>query len=154
MIALIWFWATWVVALDISNAFDRVKNADYPQKLSLTEFLVRYLVLFLFFSVITIDGFKWFWMGSLHKNIQLMLYFLKAPFLALHLSKYTLMIFMMLCVILLSMPMILLSNLTVIRHMICGNNYSWTWIWSMRNCGLGQEVTRWFQCWKDSTGFI
>ena len=78
-----------------------------------------------FFSVIIIDGFKWFWMGSLHKNIQLMLYFLKAPFLALHLSKYTLMIFMMLCVILLSMPMILLSNLTVIRHMICGNNYSW-----------------------------
>ena len=154
MIALIWFWTTWVVALDISNAFDRVKNAGYPQKLSLTEFLVRYLVLFLFFSVITIDGFKWFWMGSLHKNIQLMLYFLKAPFLALHLSKYTLMIFMMLCVILLSMPMILLSNLTVIRHMICGNNYSWTWIWSMRNCGLGQEVTRWFQCWKDSTGFI
>ena len=82
-------------------------------------------VLTCFFSVIIIDGFKWFWMGSLHKNIQLMLYFLKAPFLALHLSKYTLMIFMMLCVILLSMPMILLSNLTVIRHMICGNNYSW-----------------------------
>ena len=24
----------------------------------------------------------------------------------------------------------------------------WTWIWSMRHCGLGQEVPCWFQCWK------
>ena len=31
------------------------------------EFQVRYLALFLLFLVI--DGFKWFWMGSLHKNI-------------------------------------------------------------------------------------
>ena len=49
------------------------------------EFQVRYLTLFLLFSVI--DGFKWFWMGSLHKNIQLMLEFLKAPFLVLHFSN-------------------------------------------------------------------
>ena len=44
---------------------------------------VRYLVLFLF-SVI--DGFEWFLMESLHKNIQLMLEFLKGPFLVLHFS--------------------------------------------------------------------
>ena len=50
------------------------------------EFQVRYLVLFLLFSVI--DGFKWFWRGSLHKNIQLMLEFVKAPFLVLHISYY------------------------------------------------------------------
>ena len=37
--------------------------------LSLMEFQVRYLVLFLLFSVI--DDFEWFWMESLHKNIQL-----------------------------------------------------------------------------------
>ena len=37
--------------------------------LSLMEFQVRYLALFLLFSVI--DGFEWLWMGSLHKNIQL-----------------------------------------------------------------------------------
>ena len=60
--------------------------------LSLTEFQVRYLVLFLLFSVI--DSFKWFWMGSLHKNIQLMLEFLKAPFLVLHFSYYILMTFL------------------------------------------------------------
>ena len=46
------------------------------------EFQVTYLALLLLFSVI--DGFEWFWMGSLHKNIQLMLEFLKAPFLVLH----------------------------------------------------------------------
>ena len=56
------------------------------------EFQVRYLALFLDFSVI--DGFKWFWMESLHKNIQLMLEFLKALFLVLHFSYYTLMTFL------------------------------------------------------------
>ena len=30
----------------------------------------------------------------------------------------------------------------------------WTWIWSVRHCGLGQEVACWFQCWKNSTGFV
>ena len=60
-------------------------------------------------------------MGSLHENIQLMLEFLKAPFLVLHFSYYTLMTFlMMLSAILLSMLMILLSTLNVIRHLICG----------------------------------
>ena len=38
-----------------------------------------------FFSVIMIDSFKWFWMVSFHKSIQLMLYLLQAPFLVLHL---------------------------------------------------------------------
>ena len=56
--------------------------------LSYMEFHVRYLALFLPFSVI--DCFGWFWIGSLHKNIQLMLEFLKAPFLVLHFSYYTL----------------------------------------------------------------
>ena len=78
-----------------------------------------------FFSLIIIDSFKWFWMVSLHKNIQLILYFLQAPFLVLHLSYYTLMIFLMLYVILLSMLMILLSILSVIKHLICGSNYNW-----------------------------
>ena len=92
--------------------------------LSLREFQVRYSALFLLFSVI--DNFKWFWMESLHKNIQLMREFLKAPFLVLHFSHYTLMTFlMMLSVILLSMLMILLSILSVIGLLICGNNLNW-----------------------------
>ena len=65
------------------------------------EFQVRYLALFLLFSVI--DSSEWFWMGSLHKNIQLMLEIIKAPFLVLNLSYYTLMTFLMMSVILLSL---------------------------------------------------
>ena len=85
--------------------------------LSLMEFEVRYLATFLLFSVL--DGVEYFWKGSLHKNILSILEFLKAPFLVLHFSHYTLMTFlMMLSVRLLSM---------LIR--------AYT-----RHCGLGQEV--------------
>ena len=73
---------------------------------SLVEFQVRYLALFCLFLVIV--NFKWFCMESLHKNIELMQEFLKALFLVLQFSYYTLMIFLiMLSVILLSMLMIL-----------------------------------------------
>ena len=68
------------------------------------EFRVRYLTLFCLFSVI--DSFEWFWMGSFHKNNQLMLEFLKAPFLVLRFSYYTLMTLMILPVILKSILMI------------------------------------------------
>ena len=95
------------VALDISMAFDRVLHAGL-----LMEFQVRYLDVFLLFSVI--DSFEWIWMESLHKNIQLMLEFHKAPSLVLYFSCYTLMTFLIiLSVILLSMLMILLSILSV-----------------------------------------
>ena len=92
--------------------------------LSLTEFQVRYLALLHLFSVI--DGFEWFWMESLHNNIQLMLEFLKASSLVIHFSCYTLMTFlMMLSVILLSMLMMLLFILSVTRRLICGNSLIW-----------------------------
>ena len=82
------------------------------------------MALFLLFSVI--DGFELFWMESFHKNIQLILEFLKALFLVQQFSCYTLMIFLMiLSIILVSMLMILLSVLSVIRHLICGNNLNW-----------------------------
>ena len=62
-------------------------------------------------------------MESLHKNIQLMLEFLKAQFLVLRFSGCILITFlMMLSVILLSMLIILLSNLSVIGHLLCANN--------------------------------
>ena len=109
------------------------------------EFQVRYLALFLLFSVI--DDFEWFWMESLHKNIQLMLEFLKAPFLVLHFSHYALITFlMMLSVTLLSMLMILLSTFTCDQ---ASDLWFWTWIWPTRHCVLGQELACWFQCWKD-----
>ena len=88
---------------------------------SLMECQLRYLAFFLLFSVI--DSFEWFWIESLHKNIQLMLEFLKVLFLVLHFSCYTLMTFLtMLSVILLSVLMILIFILSVTRDLICGNN--------------------------------
>ena len=72
--------------------------------LSLMKFQIRYVTLCLLFSVI--DDFEWkvITRGSLHENIQLMLEFLKVPFLVLGFSHYTLTTFlMMLSMILLSM---------------------------------------------------
>ena len=93
-------------------------------KLSLIEFYIRYLALYLLFSII--DSFKWFWMESLHKNNLLMLENLKTPFLVLHFSYYTIMTFLaMLPVILLSVLMILLCMLSMTRHLICNNNLNW-----------------------------
>ena len=99
--------------------------------LTLMVFQVRYLTLFFLLSVV--DGFRCFWMGSLHKNIQLKLLFFKGPFLVLHFSHYTLMTFlMMLSVILLSMLMMVLFTLNVIRHLICRNSQDWLLNW-LRN---------------------
>ena len=127
---------TWAVALDISKIFDRVWHTGLPHKLKSYGISRQIFGFFLLFSVI--DGFEWFWIESLHKNIQLMLQILKARFLVLHFSYYTLMTFLiMLSMILLSMVMILLclkcdkasdlwlSTLSLIRHLICGSNLNW-----------------------------
>ena len=84
----------------------------YFTNLGLGEFQVRYLALFLLFSVV--DGFEWFWMESLHRSIQLVLEFHKGPLLVLHFSSCILMTFLMvLYVVLVSMLMILLFILGV-----------------------------------------
>ena len=83
--------------------------------LSLTKFQVRYLPLFLLFSLI--DSFGWFWMGGLYKNIQLMLEFLKGSS-----SCCTLLNLLIIFSILRSMVMILLPSLNVKRHLTCCNN--------------------------------
>ena len=70
--------ATPAVALDISKAFDMVCHAGLLHKRKSYGISGKILALFHFFSVI--DEFRWFWVGSLHKNIQLMLEFVKAPF--------------------------------------------------------------------------
>ena len=92
--------------------------------LSIIEIQVKYLALFSLFSVT--DSLEWFWMGSLHKNTQLIVEFFKSPFSVLHFFYYTLMTFlMMITVILLSIMMITLSNVSVIKHLTYGNNYNW-----------------------------
>ena len=127
------------------------------------EFQVRYLVLFPFFSVI--DCFGWFWMGSLHRNIQLMLEFLKAVSLVLHFfllySFFTFFTFFFLFFTL-SLPLSLFLSLSLCLLGVWSGIWSvattrigfWTWIWSTRHYGLGQEVACWFQCWKKSTCFV
>ena len=96
--------ATRDVVLDIFKAFDTVWHAT---NLSLMEFQVRYLTLFLFFSVI--NCFQRFWMGSLPEITQLMLEFFRGSFLVLHFAYYTLRTLLkMLSIILLSMLMILI----------------------------------------------
>ena len=125
--------------------------------LSLMEFQVRYLALFLLFSVI--GDFEWFWMESYQKNIQLMREFLKAPFLVLHFSYYTLMIFLtMLSAILLSMLIILLSILSMIRHLICDNNLNWllnlNLIYKTLDWGKKWLVASMLACWFRLTGLI
>ena len=88
-----------------------------------------------------------------------MLEFLKAPFLVLHFSYYTLMTFLiMLSVMLLSMLMILLSILSVIRHLVCGSKWNWLlnldwgrkWLADF-NAGKTQLVS--FD-WSNNTGAI
>ena len=69
----------------LENPLETMDMLVFFTNLRLREFQVGYLVLFLLFSVTNgiTNGFGWFWMGSLHKNIQLILEFLKAPFLVL-----------------------------------------------------------------------
>ena len=55
------------VALNISKAFDRVWHAGLLRNLKAYRISGQIFGLFHFFSVI--DGFQWFCMESLHKNI-------------------------------------------------------------------------------------
>ena len=113
--------ATRAVVLDISKAFDRVWHVGFFHKFKSYGISGQIFGLISSFSVI--DGSGWFWIKDLYKNIQLMLEFLKAPFLVILFSYYTLMTaLMIISVILLSNLMILVSTLNMIRHLICGNN--------------------------------
>ena len=112
------------MVLDISKAFDRVWHSGLLHKRK--SYGISGQILGLTSSFLSNRRLRVALDESLHKNIQLMREFLKVPFLVLHFSYYTLMIFLtMLSVILLSMLMILLSILSVIRHLICGNNLNW-----------------------------
>ena len=61
-LGLIKLWHLWRLQVFLTNV-------------SLMEFQVKYLAIFLLFSVN--DSFEWFWMGTFHKNIRLMLEFLR-----------------------------------------------------------------------------
>ena len=65
------------VPLDISKTSDRVKVAGLLHKPK--SYRISGQIFGRIFSVI--DGFEWFWIESLHKNILLMLEFFEAPLL-------------------------------------------------------------------------
>ena len=141
------------VAFDgVSKAFDKVCHAALLYKRKSSEFWVRCLVLFFHFLVI--DGFQWFWFGSIGKNIKFMLGV--SPFLVLHFSCFILMIFlMMMSLMLLSMVMILLLTRTVIGPLIKGNRMSWYLNFDMAYEILwSEEAARLFHSWKISTCLI
>ena len=97
--------ATQAVSLDISMAFVRVWNAGLLHKLK--SYGISGLI---FGLILSFHSNRRLW-EVLHKNTQLMLEFLKAPFLVLHLSNYILMTFLVLSVGFLSIMMTLLSTL-------------------------------------------
>ena len=115
--------ATRAVAIDISNAFDRVWHAGLLHKLK--SYGISGQIFGLISSFLSNRRLRVVLDGKSSQEYLVMREFLKAPFLVLHFSYYTLMVFLMLSVILLSMLMILLSVLSVIGHLICGNNLNW-----------------------------
>ena len=116
-------------------------HADLLHKLKSYEFRVGHLALFCLFSAV--NGFEWFWMGSFCKSIQLMLEFLKVPFLVPQLPYYILMTFlMMLSVILLSMVMIPHSTISVIRHLQSFSKYCETFWYFIKFCS--QHKWKWW----------
>ena len=117
-----------IFGIDLLGLFNPLRTFDSRMgfgfdMLSLLDFQVRYLAIFCLFTVI--DGFKWFRMGNLHRNIWLIIEFLKAPFLIQHFFNYILMTFLMILsvisVILLSLLKLLLSTIIMIRYLFYAN---------------------------------
>ena len=96
-------------------------------------------------------------MGSLRKNIHLMLEFLKASLLVRHFSNYASMTFLMMLHVeycyLCWWCYTLRKVWSCIWSMAATRIGFWTRIWSTRHCQLGQEVACWFQYCKNSTVF-
>ena len=106
------FGVTRAIAFDFSKDFDSVWFAALMHQCKSDEISVRAFGLILPF--LRKHDFVWFWMGTIYKNIQLILMFLKDLLLALYFSYYTLMAFLMIIsVTLLSILMILLPTVIV-----------------------------------------
>ena len=117
----------------------------------LMEFQVRYLALFLLFSVI--DDFRWFWMGSLYKNMQSMLKFLQGSILGPTISQLYIN----------DLPDDVTCNITIyaVNTTLWSKRDQASDLWQqlelasefesdLRDTTVdwGQGVACWFQCWK------
>ena len=116
--------ATQAVALNIPKAFNRIWHADLLQKLKSYE--ISGQIFGLISSFLSNRQLQGVLNGKSSQENPVYAGVPQGSILVLHFSYYTLMTFlMMLSVILLSMLMILLSTLSVGRHLICGNNKNW-----------------------------
>ena len=117
--------ATRGVALNISKAFDMVWHAGLLHKLK--SYGISGQIYGLISSFLSNRELRVVLDGKSSQEYPVNVGVPKgAPILVLHFSYYTLTILlMMLSVILLSKLMILLSILSVIGHLICGNNLNW-----------------------------
>ena len=130
--------ATRAVALDISKAFDKVWHIGFLHNLNLMKFQVKYLALFCLLSVK--DGFWLFHIGSL--------YFNTGVFQASILGFTLFLLYInelpndVICNIAVYADDTSLYSLSVIRHLICGNNLNW-----LQNLNLIYDTVGWGRKW-------
>ena len=108
------------MTLDISKAFDRVSHGSPLHKR--TFYGISGQIFGLISSFLSNRRLQVVLDRNSSQEYPVNLEFLMAPFFVLHFSYYTLMTFLMLSVMLLSMLVILLSIVSVIRHVIYCKN--------------------------------
>ena len=117
-------WATRAVAIDISKAFDRVWHAGLLHKLK--SYGMSGQIFGLVSSFLSNRQLQVVLDGKSSQEYSVNARVSQGSILGPALSYYTLRTFlMMFSVIMVSMLMILLSIISVIRHLICGNNLNW-----------------------------
>ena len=113
--------ATRAVAFNIPKAFDRVWHAGLLHKLK--SYGIPGQIFGLISSFLSNSWFRVVLDGKSSQEYAVNTGVPQGSILGPHFSYYTLMTFlMMLSVMLLSLLMIVLSTLSVIRHLVCGNN--------------------------------